>query len=59
MGGQGGGSGVDITTDSFRHRFFEANKPWIIQQLRNTMSPRAQLEALARGEGLDDRGAVS
>lgn len=55
-GGGGGGSGVDITSDSFRHRFFEANKPWIIQQLRMTMSPRAQLEALAKGEAFPDDG---
>ena len=48
--GGGGMGGIDITSDSFRHRFFEANKPWIIQQLRQTMSPRAQLEALMKGE---------
>uniref|UniRef100_A0A7S0QR61 Tyrosine-protein kinase ephrin type A/B receptor-like domain-containing protein n=1 Tax=Cryptomonas curvata TaxID=233186 RepID=A0A7S0QR61_9CRYP len=53
-GGGGGGNNIDITTDSFRHRFFEANKPWIIQQLRKTMSPRAQLEALTKGELLPD-----
>ena len=58
--GQGGpgGNNIDITSDSFRHRFFEANKPWIIQQLRSTMSPRAQLEALAKGEAFpEDFGA--
>jgi hypothetical protein len=56
FGGSGGagGTGIDITTDSFRHRFFEANKPWIIQQLRKTMSPRAQLEALTKGELLPE-----
>ena len=54
-GGSGGqGDNVDITSDSFRHRFFEANKPWIIQQLRKTMSPRAQLEALTKGELLPE-----
>ena len=53
-GGGGGGNNIDITTDSFRHRFFEANKPWIIQQLRKTMSPRAQLEALTKGELIPD-----
>jgi hypothetical protein len=52
--GGGGGPGMDITSDSFRHRFFEANKPWIIQQLRQTMSPRAQLEALAKGEAFPE-----
>ena len=52
--GGGGNNNIDITTDSFRHRFFEANKPWIIQQLRKTMSPRAQLEALTKGELLPD-----
>ena len=45
---------VVITSDSFRHRFFEANKPWIIQQLRRTMPPRAQLEALTKGELLPE-----
>jgi len=53
-GGGGGGPNIDITSDSFRHRFFEANKPWIIQQLRQTMSPRAQLEALAKGEAFPE-----
>ena len=63
--GQGGGGGpsIDITSESFRHRFFEANKPWIIQQLRQTMSPRAQLEALAKGEAFPEdfgnRGDIS
>lgn len=63
QGGQGGGPNIDITSESFRHRFFEANKPWIIQQLRQTMSPRAQLEALAKGEAfpedLGNRGDIS
>lgn len=62
-GGGGGGPGIDITSESFRHRFFEANKPWIIQQLRQTMSPRAQLEALAKGEAFPEdygtRGDIS
>lgn len=53
-GGGGGGPNIDITSESFRHRFFEANKPWIIQQLRQTMSPRAQLEALAKGEAFPE-----
>ena len=52
--GKGGGPSIDITSESFRHRFFEANKPWIIQQLRQTMSPRAQLEALAKGEAFPE-----
>lgn len=54
QGGQGGGPNIDITSESFRHRFFEANKPWIIQQLRQSMSPRAQLEALAKGEAFPE-----
>ena len=62
MGG-GGGYNIDITSDSFKHRFFEANKPWIIEQLRKTMSPRAQLEALTRGDAFDEgdlkRGDIS
>ena len=61
-GGKGGqGGGEDTTTDSFRHRFFNANKPWIIQQLGLSMSPRTQLNELGRGEPLHDdkRGDIS
>jgi len=51
-GGKGFG-GPDISSETFRHRFFIANKPWIMQQLKMSMSPRSNLVGDNDGYGDD------
>merc|ERR1711988_387922 len=50
LGGRAGGFNVDITSETFRRRFFEQNKPWILAQLAGEETPRTQLLKLTAGD---------